>query len=714
MNLPELETLRIPRVIVPHLSETDSRELLIYCDASELAIAAVCFLKVTYKDSNTATGYVLGKAKVAPVSGQTIPRLELCAAVLATEVAQLAIDHLKIDLDSVKYFSDSRVVLGYINNDKKRFFIYVANRVARIRAVSNPSQWYYVRSEMNPADASTRGIHASNLESSSWLLGPKSSNDTPTTCEVHELVNPDNDKEVRVNKLDVKQELTFFDNGIFSRFSSFDKLITGLFVIRRFIQRWRKSKHKDSVEVKGVELLRDTEQFVFKEVQRKMYSADYECLLDSKPLSKNSPISRLDPYIESRGVIRVGGRLKHADSDIGVTNPIILPAKHHITLLIVRKYHEACQHQGRHLTEGQIRSAGLWIVGGKRLVSSVFRSCVVCRKLRRNPQSQKMSNLPIDRVTLGQPPFTSVGVYMFGPFEVVTRRTRGGAANSKRWGALFTCLVTRAVHLEIVEEMSTSSFINALRRFIAIRGHVSVLRSDRGTNFVGTVNELKLNVVNTEDGPIKNFMDQRKITWIFNPPHSSHMGGVWERMIGVARRILEAMLLQHKSCLTHEVLSTFYAEISHIINSRPLVSVSTDPDNPTILSPSVLLTQKIDNQDYDIVNLDNIDRNDLLRKHWKRVQHLAAIFWKRYKTEYLNTLQTRRKWNETERNVAVGDIVLLRNKELSRNMWPMGIVTKVTPGDDNLVRTVSIKVTVGGVPRTFCRPITEVIVLLEQ
>lgn len=206
-NLPELESLRIPRPIVRNLSESENKELLIYCDASESAIAAVCYLRVTYNDSSVSTGYVLGKAKVAPVSGHTIPRLELCAAVLAIEVAQLAIDHLQIEFDDVKFFSDSRVVLGYINNDKKRFFVYVANRVARIRSFSNPSQWSYVRSEMNPADVSTRGIIASNMQGSSWLSGPVSTtSDVDKSCDTYDLVNPEKTRKLECINLTLNRK----------------------------------------------------------------------------------------------------------------------------------------------------------------------------------------------------------------------------------------------------------------------------------------------------------------------------------------------------------------------------------------------------------------------------------------------------------------------------------------------------------------------------
>lgn len=165
-------------------------------------------------------------------------------------------------------------------------------------------------------------------------------------------------------------------------------------------------------------MLHSTEHHVIREVQLATYTDEINLLKKSKPLNRRSPILSLDPFIDHNGLLRVGGSLTSLDSDTPLKTPIILHAKHHITLLIVRKHHADVQHQGRHLTEGRIRSAGFWIVGCKRLVSSVINKCVICRKLRKSPETQKMSNLPLDRVTLEQPPFTSVGV--FGPFEVVS------------------------------------------------------------------------------------------------------------------------------------------------------------------------------------------------------------------------------------------------------------------------------------------------------
>ena len=197
-----------------------------------------------------------------------------------------------------------------------------------------------------------------------------------------------------------------------------------------------------------------------------------------------------------------------------------------------------------------------------------------------------MSDLPVERLTL-DPPFTHVGLDVFGPWT--RTRTRGGQVD-RHWAVLFTCLCTRAVHIEVIESMSTS-FINALGRFTAIRGPMRLLCSDRSTNFIGACKELQ---INTEDPELKVHLQDKVCPWSFNPSHSSHMGGVWERMIGVARRILDAILQKENCRLTHEVLVTLMAEVMEIMNARPLVPVSSDPDMPAVFPPAMLLTQKID------------------------------------------------------------------------------------------------------------------------
>ena len=207
-SLSETEDIRIPRVVVPNLSDATRKELWVYSDASEQAISAVVYLRTFYQDGSSATGFLLGKSKVAPPSGHTIPRLELCAAVMAVDLSQIALEQLQIDVDDVKYFTDSRVVLGYISNEKKRFFTYVANRVAHIRNISEPDQWNYVNTHDNPADVGSRGISAADIAGSLWLTEPAkplsatentatTELDLPAPPDVYPLINPDEDAEVR-------------------------------------------------------------------------------------------------------------------------------------------------------------------------------------------------------------------------------------------------------------------------------------------------------------------------------------------------------------------------------------------------------------------------------------------------------------------------------------------------------------------------------------
>lgn len=300
------------------------------------------------------------------------------------------------------------------------------------------------------------------------------------------------------------------------------------------------------------------------------------CLASNVNIPKSSPLWSLDPFIDQNGLLKVGGRLAEADLGPDEKRPLILPGRSHVATLLVRHFHEQTQHQGHHFTEGAVRSAGYWIIGGKRCVAKLIFECITCCKLRGKFEVQKMADLPPDRLSM-EPPFTNVGVDVFGPWSVSAHRTRGGHAESKRWAVLFTCFCVRAIHIEAIESLDSSSFTNAFRRCLAIRGPVKHIRSDRGTNFSGASKDLGI-ASNTDKKPLGRFLSENGCTRTFNTPHSSHMGGVWERMIGITRHILDSMLLQTGSArLTHKVLTTFLAEVTAIAvtttansESRPL------------------------------------------------------------------------------------------------------------------------------------------------
>ena len=723
-SLQDLQELKIPRMYTSlPLSAAQKTEMCIFCDASTKAIGAVAYLRVTDSRGHSDVGFIFGKAKLAPKPDITIPRLELCAAVLAVEVAELLQEELDLTLDDVKFFTDSKVVLGYIFNESRRFYVYVHNRVQRIRQSTLASQWNYVPTDKNPADHATRSLPADQLACSSWLTGPAFLTDarqSQLTEETFSLVDPNSDAELRSEVTACVTSLS--DSKLFSarfeRFSDWRPLLKAVsrleHIAKSFIQGSKHSSchgwHMCNTHL-SEEQLNQAKGTIIRTVQREVYADEIRCLKEGRPVPKSSPLSKLCPFIGSDHLLRVGGRLTRADLTSDESHPILIPGKHHVTQLVIRHFHEKVHHQGRHFTEGAVRSAGFWIVGGKRSISSTIFNCVTCRKLRGKQVQQIMADLPVDRLRT-DPPFTYVGLDVFGPWSVTSRRTRGGEANAKRWAVIFTCMSTRAIHIEVLESMDTSCFINSLRRFLAIRGPVKQFRSDCGTNFVGACKELQISKKGCDNKQIESYLTDQGCQWLFNPPHASHMGGTWERMIGVARRILDAMLLEHGAArLTHEVLVTFMAEVTAIVNARPLTSVSTDPDQPVILTPAMLLTQKIGTPP---APPGQFDSSDLLRSQWRRVQSLATTFWDRWKKEYMSNLQGRRKWRTESPNIQEGDVVLLKDSQEKRNDWPVGLVTNTFPSQDGKVRKVEVKIVRKGEQRLFLRPVSEVILLVSK
>lgn len=720
-SLKALEDLQIKRCYSSgSLSAMERNELCIFSDASTVAIGAVVYLRSLDSQGQYHVGFVMGKSKLAPRPAHTVPRLELCAAVLAVEMYELVRSELDIKIDNVTFFTDSRIVLGYIHNSSKRFYMYVANRVTRIRLSTQPDQWRYVPTALNPADQATRFIPAAELKNSNWFTGPKflyseklihSHKDEPFT-----LIEPGNDKEIRpeIKTLTTSVTESHLSVGRFEKYSSWTtacKAIAKLIhVVASFKQKSGGQKGwKSLTEPINMEELTQAKDVIIQSVQHDAYKEQLSKIKEGKKInSKSDTLKKLNPFVDKDGLLRVGGRLSSADLTENEKHPLIIPSSSHIATLLVRHFHEQSAHQGRHITEGAVRGAGFWIVGGKRLVSSVIYNCVTCRKLRGKMQAQKMADLPSDRVT-PEPPFTSVGLDVFGPWTIVSRRTRGCSPLNKRWAVIFSCMTTRAVHIELIETLSTDSFINALRRFFSIRGPAKLLRSDRGTNFVGACKELGLD---RDNSPVGQYLQEKGCSWIFNPPHASHMGGSWERLIGVARRILDAMLLKtDQTCLTHEVLCTFMAEVMAIMNARPLVPISTDPDCPTILTPAMLLTQKSSSVS---APSGNFSSGQLYGKQWKHVQQLADTFWKRWKSEFLSTLQKRTKWTENRTNVKEGDVVLLKDAQAHRNEWPIGLIVKTLPGSDKRVRKVEVRIVKEGTAKVFLRPISEIVVLLSE
>lgn len=280
----------------------------------------------------------------------------------------------------------------------------------------------------------------------------------------------------------------------------------------------------------------------------------------------------------------------------------------------------------------------------------------------------------------------------------------------KRYGLILTCLASRAIHLELLDDLTTDAFINGLRCFMAVRGPVKLLRCDRGTNFVGAARELQKAFTDICNDQLKQFLLKYRCDFAFNTPGASHMGGAWERLIRTVRSVLSGILAQSHGRLDQSSARTLLYEVMSIVNSRPITTGNDADQEP--LTPNHLLLMRSD-----VVVPPPGEFGDVelyTRKRWRRVQSLVELFWRRWKSEYLSALQVRSKWQHPTRNVAQGDVVLLKEGTI-RNDWRRGRVVESVKSSDGLVRRVKMQVgtTTQGAPLLLERPVSKLVVLVE-
>ena len=668
----------------------------------------------------------------------------MAAATISVNIGDKLKNELEYEDIKDYYWTDSKVVLGFISNESRRFHTYVANRVQLIHEHTTPSQWHYVETALNTADEGSRGMSPKDfVEKSDWIKGPDFLKEPveswlkEETYEDHVDSDSAEVRNVKVNTSAVKENSDILKR--LRRFSSWFKAKMAVALCLKYKRSLRDRvlakrkvssglasdegpagrKDVDSTRV-NVADLEEAEMEIIKHVQRNEFPSEIKSLQDIQEkvvygsrksdkekkalFKKTSSLRMLDPVLDSDGVMRVGGRIRKANLPRTLKNPVILPKSSHISSLIIRHVHERTYHSGRGITLNELRSSGYWITSGNAMVRQLISKCIICRRLRGSQGEQKMADLPKSRIEPA-PPFTYCGVDFFGPWHV-----QRGRSVVKRYGALFTCLASRAVHIEVADSLETDSFINALRRFICRRGSVREIRCDRGTNFIGAEAELKKAIEEMDDQEIKAELLKESIDWIKNPASASNFGGVWERQIRSIRNVMNGLIREHGSRLDEDSLRTFLCEAEYTINNRPLtVETLSDPHSAPPLSPSMLLTGKTR---LVLPPPGEFKREDLYcRKMWRRTQHMIQEFWSRWSKEYLQQLQTRNKWIRPRRNFQVGDVVLLKENQSPRNRWPMAKVVATHPDDQGQVRSVTSVLTSNG--SKLERPVNKLVLLVE-
>ncbi|XP_038064113.1 uncharacterized protein LOC119734635 [Patiria miniata] len=750
-DLPLLEKLKIPRCVCPEkFGKVIATEIHHFSDASAFAYGQCSYLRLIDDKENVHSTLIMGKSRVTPLKPITIPRLELTAAVVSVRVSTLLQKELDLDAVTEVFWTDSKVVLGYVKNESRRFHVFVANRVQQIRSRSDPNQWKHVGTKENPADEGSRGLRVEEILTSKWLKGPDFllERKLPPQESTEYQTSPEDPEVKKTSVLLVQTVKSAVELEHFSKWRSLRRAIAGCQKFMSRLMEAVKDKRGELTESykseanllprycpASVEDLQRSERTIIKLVQSESFPEEIRILTSlnvndgdidrhlarkrNKSMKRTSSLFRLDPFIDNEGILRVGGRIRKADMSFEFKHPAILPRRHHVTSLIIRHFHELAAHQGRGTTTNAIRSNGFWILGCSAAVATQISNCVRCRKLYGKVQEQRMANLPDERLQPA-PPFTFSGVDYFGPWLI-----KEGRKELKRYGVLFTCLASRAIHIEVANSLTTDSIINALRRFTAIRGPMRVLRSDQGTNLVGARSELKRALEEMDHDRLRHFLIERGCDYPefkMNAPTASHTGGAWERLIRSVRRVLQALMEHSGTQLDDESLRTFMCEAAAIVNSRPL-SVTTLNESTALepLTPNHLLTLK---SSVVLPPPGEFQRVDVYsQKRWRRVQYLANEFWNRWKGEFVQNLQARQKWTRRVPDVQVGDVVLIVNNNLPRNQWQLGRISEAIPGTDGQVRRVKLVVADRSLDvkgkrtrpvTTLERPIQKLVVLLKS
>ena len=695
---------QIPRQLV----SSGTVELHAFSDASNVAYGSVIYFAL-----NGISRFVIAKAKVAPIKPISVPKLELTAVLLSARLSKYVLEAYENELEfsAVHLWCDSQIDLYWLTSDKV-LPVYVRNRVDEISSLLPDVLFHYVPSKENPSDLVTRGVTSKELRNSSlWWEGPSWLPDPSSwpTWKGHLEVGSSHISVVNITDEAAKE--TPVPMIQWDRFNSYEKVVRVIGWVKRFITNLKdkgrmqttkttKKKHMGlTQDYLNCNELRSAERLIVNLIQMENYCEVID-QLRSKQGKPSKLVMQLGLYLDN-GILHCKGRLEKSELPQLAKYPVLLPKSHVVTFLLVESTHKLNAHYGLNYVVAKLRQRW-WIPRIRQVVRKVLRKCITCKKLQcRSYSYPKNPPLPEFRVKRADP-FQVTGVDYTGAICV---KDRAGHL-VKVYILLFTCAVTRAIHLELVQDQSCEKFLNAFRRFCGRRSFPQIIMSDNAATFVSAANYLKEMYEKTQ---VQEHLASIRCQWKFIPARSPWFGAIWERLIGTVKSGLKKIL--GRAVVTADELNTLLVDVETFINDRPLTYVSGDVDEPLPLTPSHLLQgRRLRSFPEEILTEEDLKDPGYLEpvnvsRRYQYVLTLKEHFWRRWTTEYLASLresyQTHNKavgtiWPE------IGDIVLIHD-DGPRLHWRLGRVSEVYQGISGLPRVAQLKTSTGLTTRATCK-----------
>ncbi|XP_045139268.1 uncharacterized protein LOC123520764 [Portunus trituberculatus] len=664
-NLFDVEHLRFQRCMKPEKA-VGKPILVVFSDGSSLAYGACAYVRWKLEGGGYEARLIAAKNRIAPTRQITIPRLELCGAVLAVRLREAIERECNWEFETVYHITDSAIVQSQIRKETYGFKTFVATRLSEIQNKSNTSEWWWISTTYNLADLTTRPCNASKLtRESTWQRGPEF------------MLLP-------VSQWPIKhvEEAQLTDRiGVTLSCETTHEGVCGINI--RYYNDYMKLL-RVTCRIMNVGEMRS-----FKGIGRRITSDDLKkaenlwILVCQKHLTNwEVTFKRLGPTTKD-GVIVVGQRIANwLKMNWNRETFVLLPADHDFTRLYINHLHNS-DHGGVESTLCKLQEK-FWVPRARKIIKSIKSRCVTCRKLEGKVEKQYMGPIREERMK-PTPPFFHTALDLFGPFiirDAVKRRTRG-----KSFGLIFTCLTTRAVHLDLSEGYSMTDFLATLRRFVSIRGFPRTIHSDNGTQLVAASKVLKDMVKQWNMEEITSFGTSEGMEWHFNEAADAPWyNGCCESLIRLVKRGLTRVI--GESILTFGELQTVLYETANLINERPIgIKPGNCIDLGTYLCPNELILGRASVK----VPHGKFYEKDDPNKRLKFITDLVEGFWRKWQRDYFPTLLLHSKWHCSKRNVKVGDIVLVQDPNIIRGVWKLAQVIETKTGVDNIVRTVNVR-----------------------